>query len=219
MSVVHLAAWLPRRRALARRLDERPDVKIRKLAVLPVLAGSAVVASVAFGAGAASSGTGTPAGCPTPVVTVSPSTAVHAGSSVTITGKNFGCNDVANQSYPVKITFYTGALASSNRTTLGTSSATAKNGSFLTTASVPTGAAAGSEVDVLAETTSGTDLQGVGSLTLAGSSNSGGSLSVPAGHVDVATGGVSDLDVALLLVGGAGLVAGGTTLAIRRRSA
>jgi hypothetical protein len=195
-------------------MDERQcSVKMRKLAVLPVLAGSAVVTSVALGAGPASAGTGNPPDCPTPTVSAVLTSALSAsGATVSISGKNFGCHEPAGKAIPVAITFYNGPLASRNN--LWSTTVSATNGSFSVSRHLPaSGVSADSATEVLAQTTAGTSLSSTTDL----SQGSGGSLSVPAGHVDVASGGPSDLDVALILVAGGGLVATGLTLAGRRR--
>jgi hypothetical protein len=200
-----------------RSTNERPDlyVKNRTLLLLPALAASALVTTAVLGAGPASAGTGLPSDCTRPGLLVSPSHSVSAGSTVTVTGTNFTCHVAAGKTVPVTITFYTGPLAS--RHTLSSATATAKNGSFTASVRMPaSGLPAGSEVDVLAQQTN-VDAEATISVTVAGSSGSGGSISVPAGHVDVSAG-PSGLDVALLSVVGIGLVAGGVTVATRRRA-
>jgi hypothetical protein len=197
-------------------------VKLNKRAAMPALAASALVATAVLGAGAASAGTGNPAGC-NPGVTVSPGTGVTTGSSITITGTGFGCKDPATASIPVTIRFMDGRRALANNPVLATSSATAKNGKFSVTEAAPAvNLPAGTEVTVEAETTSGTFLSSVNSFTLAGSS-SGGSVSVPAGHVDVAeqggTTGPADWEIALAAIAGLGLVGAGVTVAARRNAA
>jgi len=195
-------------------MDERSDVKIRKIAAVPALAASALVATAAFGAGAASAGTGNPADCPTPTVSAVLTSALSdTGATVSISGKNFGCHDPAGKAVPVAITFYNGPLASKH--TLWSTTAAATNGTFALSTHLPaSGVSADSATEVLAQTTSGTSLSATTDLSPASS----GALSVPAGHVDVSSGGPTDLEVALILVAGAGLVATGVTVAARRRT-